>query len=242
MTCAEDIPFITEADVARDGAGTFEGDARVRAQQRACKIWNVDPVAAAFVEPVRSDAPILMISGGDDPATPPEYAREALAYLPNARIMLVPGASHDSDYPPCVYADTVAFIRAGSAADLNLNQCAATYKRPSFVALAYDESAAGEDRAQNQRFTKILYELLHGRLDRSQLTAAASKQFPDALLKELASDFQSLGEPQAIVFKGQFGSPKARVYKYLLRFAQANVVATFTLNSSSRIAALDLSG
>ena len=151
VTCAEDIPFITEADVARYGAGTFEGDARVRAQQRACKIWNVDPVAAAFVEPVRSDAPILMISGGDDPATPPEYAREALAYLPNARIMLVPGASHDSDYPPCVYADTVAFIRAGSAAgSQSVTSCAATYKRPSFVALAYDESAAGEDRAQNR--------------------------------------------------------------------------------------------
>ena len=76
VTCAEDIPFITAADVARTSAGSFEGDLRIRAQQRACAIWNVDPVPASYDEPVRSEAPILMISGSDDPATPPQYARE----------------------------------------------------------------------------------------------------------------------------------------------------------------------
>jgi pimeloyl-ACP methyl ester carboxylesterase len=242
VTCAEDISFITEAAVTQDGAGTFEGDVRVRAQQRACKLWNVKPVPAAFVDPVRSDAPILIISGSDDPATPPEYAREALAYLPHARIMLVPGASHDSDYPPCVDLTTVAFVRAASAAGLNLSRCAATYRSPSFVVLAYDEPAAGENTAQTQRFTKILNELLQGRIDRSQLTPALSKQDSDADLKGLAADLQNLGGLQTIVFKGETGPPKARVYKYLLRFAQDNVLATFTLNSSSRINALDLSG
>jgi hypothetical protein len=37
VTCAEDIPFITEDAVKRASAGTFEGDSRVRAQQRACR-------------------------------------------------------------------------------------------------------------------------------------------------------------------------------------------------------------
>ena len=242
VTCAEDIPFITEADVTRDSTGTFEGDLRVRAQQRACKFWNVDPVPAAFVDPVRSDAPILMISGSDDPATPPEYARAALAYLPHARMMLVPGASHDSDLPPCVDEATVAFVRAGSAEGLNLSRCAAAYRRPSFATLAYDEPAAGEIHAQTERFTKILDEILHGRIDRSQLTPALSKQYSDAVLKGLAADLQGLGELQATVFKGESRSPKARVYKYLLRFAQDNVLATFTLDASSRIEALDFSG
>jgi pimeloyl-ACP methyl ester carboxylesterase len=242
VTCAEDIPFITEADVTRYSAGTFEGDARVRAQQRACSFWNVEPVPASFVEPVRSDAPILMISGSDDPATPPAYAREALAYLPQARIMLVPGASHDSDLPPCVDTTIVAFVRARSAAGLDLSGCAAAYRRPSFVTLAYDEPAAGENRAQTERFTKILDSLLQGRIDRSQLTPSLSKQYPDALLKDLASDLRGLGELQAIVFKGETGSPKARVYKYLMRFPQGNVLATFTLDSSNHIDGLDLSG
>jgi len=70
VTCAEDIPFITESETARTSAGSFEGDMRIRAQQRACRIWNVGRVSAAFVQPVRSSAPVLMISGQDDPATP----------------------------------------------------------------------------------------------------------------------------------------------------------------------------
>ena len=54
VSCSEDIPFITEGDVAGNSAGTFEGDVRVRAQQRACKIWNPAPAPASFQEPVRS--------------------------------------------------------------------------------------------------------------------------------------------------------------------------------------------
>jgi pimeloyl-ACP methyl ester carboxylesterase len=238
VTCAEDVPFITDADIARDSAGTFEGDARVRAQQRACKLWNVDPGPAAFEDPVRSDAPILMISGSDDPATPPAYAREALAYLPHGRIMLVPGASHDSDLPPCVDTTIVAFVRARSAEGLNLSRCAAAYRRPSFVALAYDEPAAGENHAQTERFTEILDSILHSRIDRAQLTPALSKEYSEAVLKGLATDLQGLGELQATVFKGGTSSAKARVYKYLLRFAQGNVTATVTLDSSNRFEGL----
>lgn len=242
VTCAEDVPFITEADVARYSTGTFEGDARVRAQQRACRIWNVDPVPARFIEPVRSDAPIFMISGSDDPASPPQYAQQALPYLPHARIMLVPGASHDSDLPPCVDTAVVEFVTAGSAAGLDLTECAAKYRRPAFAALAYDEGAAGENRAQTQRFTKILDAVLQGQIDRSQLTPAYSKQLADAELKGVASDLQSLGELQAVVFKGTSRTPKAAVYIYLMRFARGNVLATFTLSSSNRISDLDLEG
>ncbi|HTU83856.1 MAG TPA: alpha/beta hydrolase [Candidatus Acidoferrales bacterium] len=242
VSCSEDIPFITEADVAAYSAGTFEGDVRVRAQQRACKIWDVAPAPAAFQEPVHSDAPTLMISGSDDPASPPEYGRQALAYLPNGRQMIVPGASHDSDLPPCVDTIVVRFIRARSAAGLDLNHCAARYERPSFVTLAYDEAAPGENPALSQRFTALLDEMMNGRIDRSQLTPAASKQFPEAMLEGIASGLAEVGSLQAIVFKGTSRSSKARIYKYLMRFARGNVLATFTLDSSGRISDVDLSG
>jgi pimeloyl-ACP methyl ester carboxylesterase len=242
VTCAEDIPFITEEAVARDTAGTFEGDARVRAQQRACRLWNVDPVPAGFDAPVRSDAPILMISGSDDPATPPSYARAALQYLPNARMMLVPGASHDSDYPPCVDATIVAFVRAGSASGLTFSRCAATYHRPSFATLAYDEAAAGEDTTQTKRFRKMIDSMLEGRIDRSQVTAALSKEYSNAALKEFATNVNTLGALQNMAFRGMSGSSRGSVYTYLLRFAQGNLTATFSLDSSNRIADLDISG
>jgi pimeloyl-ACP methyl ester carboxylesterase len=241
VTCVEDIPFITEANVIRETSGTFEGAARVRAQQRACKLWNVEPVSSAFVAPVHSQASMLMISGGDDPASPPDIARSALAYLPNARIMLVPGASHDSDYPPCVDATILAFVRSGSAFGLDLGRCAAAYRRPAFVTLAYDEVAEGENAVRTERFSKILHLVLQGKLDRSQFTPTFSKQFSQADLKGLASDLHDEGRLEAIVFKGESGNQKAHTYKYLMRFSRGNLLATFILNAAGRIDAFDLS-
>ncbi len=87
--CAEQIPFITDNAIKTAGAHTFMGDTRVRAEQRACAIWNVARAPAAVNEPVRSDLPVLMISGSDDPASPPQAAVQELAYLPNAKRALV---------------------------------------------------------------------------------------------------------------------------------------------------------
>jgi pimeloyl-ACP methyl ester carboxylesterase len=132
VTCAEDLPFVTERDVARTSANSFEGDLRVRAQQRACRIWNVTPAPRSFVQPVRSDAPILMISGTDDPTSPPAFAEAALRYLPNARILLVRNAGHGTE-TPCGDRLIVEFIRARSAKDLDLQSCASEYHRPPFA-------------------------------------------------------------------------------------------------------------
>lgn len=242
VTCAEDVPFITEDVAKRAGAGTFEGDSRVRAQQRACRLWNVAPVPAAFNKPVHSDAPALMISGSDDPASPPQYGHAELQNLPNGRQMLVPGATHDSDYPPCVDAAIAAFVRARSAAGLNLNHCAATYRRPSFEMLTYDQAAPGETAADSKRFRALIADLLQGRVDRSQLTPSANKDIPDAALKSVASQVAKMGGPlQNVVYKGMSASQGGRTYKYFLRFAQWSFAATFSLNASGRVQGIDIS-
>ncbi|HET9097885.1 MAG TPA: alpha/beta fold hydrolase [Candidatus Baltobacteraceae bacterium] len=236
VSCAEDVPFITLAAVTSSSAGTFEGDSRVRAQQRACRIWHVAPVPAWFNEPVHSDAPTLMLSGSDDPASPPQYGRAELRNLPNGRQMIVPGATHDSDYPPCVNATMTAFVRAHSAAGLNLQHCAAAYRRPSFETLTYDQAAPGETAADSKRFRALIAELLHARIDRSQLTTAANKGLPDAVLKSVAAQVADMAGPlQNVVYKGVSTSPHGRTYKYFLRFARWSFAATLSLNASGRI-------
>ncbi len=132
ITCADDVPFITERDIVRTSAGSFQGDTRVRAQQRACRIWNVRPVSPGFQQPVRSSAPAFLISGTDDPATPPQYAREELPYLSNAKWMLVPNASHEIDLL-CVTRLAEQFIRAASVAGLRTERCSSTNRRPPFA-------------------------------------------------------------------------------------------------------------
>ncbi|HEY7993365.1 MAG TPA: alpha/beta hydrolase [Candidatus Eremiobacteraceae bacterium] len=132
VTCAEDIPFITEADIVQTSAGSFIGDSRVRAQQHACEIWDVGSVPAAFQDPVRSTAPVFMISGADDPTTPPQYGTQELAYLPNGKQLLIANASHDTEVD-CADALAERFIRHASVKGLVTSACAAQYHRPAFA-------------------------------------------------------------------------------------------------------------
>jgi pimeloyl-ACP methyl ester carboxylesterase len=132
VTCAEDIPFITPADVTRTSAGTFEGDARVRSQEHACAIWNVRPAPAAFQDPVHTLAPVLMISGADDPTTPPVYGTEALAFMPNGRQLIIPNASHDSELA-CADALIVKFVHTRDAKALDATKCIGSARRPPFA-------------------------------------------------------------------------------------------------------------
>jgi pimeloyl-ACP methyl ester carboxylesterase len=138
--CAEQVPFIPEEQVAASSAGSFLGDARVRAEQRACALWNVRTAPVEAYAPVRSDLPVLMVSGTDDPTTPARYAEAQLALLPHARRVLVKGASHVTEIP-CTIQAKVDFVRAVSAEGLDLAACSSAFERPPF-AMSMDGFAA----------------------------------------------------------------------------------------------------
>jgi pimeloyl-ACP methyl ester carboxylesterase len=131
-TCADMIPFVTAEQLANARAHSFVSDLRIRAQQRACAIWNVPAMPASFNDPVRSDVPVLMILGSDDPATPPKYGEQALKYLPNGRAVLVKGAGHGADNA-CTDKLVLRFLHADSAKGLNVSQCTASFDPPPFA-------------------------------------------------------------------------------------------------------------
>lgn len=130
--CAEQLPFITDAMVARTSGNSFQGDSRVRAEQQACRIWNVRPVPASEDAIVRSNLPVLMVSGTNDPTSPAIYAQEELPYLPNARIILQRGEGHGAT-TPCTDDLIVRFVLNGSARGLPASSCAGSFHRPPFV-------------------------------------------------------------------------------------------------------------
>ncbi|MEA2666553.1 MAG: hypothetical protein QOI11_3497 [Candidatus Eremiobacteraeota bacterium] len=131
VTCSEDVPFITPAEQARAARTGYLGDLRIRAQQRACALWNVRRAPASFLAPVRSGVPILMISGADDPATPPALGARLLPYLPNARQIVVPNGGHNNG-GPCLERLRVAFLDDPRPRALQAS-CAAKQGRPPFV-------------------------------------------------------------------------------------------------------------
>lgn len=132
FTCADWIPFLDESAVRDAAAHSFAGDLRIRAQRRACSIWNVPAMPAAFNQPVVSDLPILMIEGSDDPATPEKYAQAALPYLHNAKLVIVKGAGHVTE-TACTNTLVVQFVQRGSAKGINANRCTSAFRTPPFA-------------------------------------------------------------------------------------------------------------
>lgn len=90
ILCAEDAPRLG-ADTA--AAAVFDRPV-VRELVRACREWPVSAVAPSFAESVRSDAPVLLLSGALDPVTPPELAVAAARHLPGAVHLVDPDGGH----------------------------------------------------------------------------------------------------------------------------------------------------
>ena len=97
VTCAEDLPFIDDATAARETAGTFLGDYRIRQQKEVCKLWPRGAIPADLHELSRSDLPVLLFAGERDPVTPPEFAERVAKRLPNSLLVLVPRGAHGAD-------------------------------------------------------------------------------------------------------------------------------------------------
>ena len=131
VICAEDIPAITPADLAKL-SGSFFGRALVDDFIRACKLWPRGKVPADFYEPVRSEVPTLIFSGGIDPATPPRHGDQVAATLPNARHFVAPQVGHGVSLHGCAPRLVESFIRAGNARSLD-GRCLERIPRPLFV-------------------------------------------------------------------------------------------------------------
>jgi pimeloyl-ACP methyl ester carboxylesterase len=118
VTCAEDIPFIDPSQIPARTAGSFLGDYRVRQQVAACGVWPRAAVAPEHREALRSDAPMLLVSGERDPVTPPAFAERAARQLTHAMRIVVPFAGHGGG-DPCVEAIGTKFLEKGSGEGLD---------------------------------------------------------------------------------------------------------------------------
>lgn len=132
VICAEDTPFITDDDVKQASANSFYGDARVRPTIKACAEWPQAKVAASFLDPVKADAPVLLVAGELDPVTPPWLAEMVAKTLPKSRLVVVPNATH-SNYE-CVDKLVADFIDKGTPDGLDVS-CTQQIKRPPFTVI-----------------------------------------------------------------------------------------------------------
>ncbi len=142
VTCTEDVPLVSLDEAARAAAGTFLGDLRARAQKAACAEWPRGELPPGFVAPVRSDVPVLLISGERDPVTPAHWAEQAGKTLPHATHVVIPGGAHGfggQKGADCVDRLVTTFVERGTERDLD-TRCVAAIEPIPFA--LHDERPA----------------------------------------------------------------------------------------------------
>jgi pimeloyl-ACP methyl ester carboxylesterase len=135
VTCAEDVPFIDQAEAERLNANNPFGNYRIFQQTRACNMWPRGRIPENFTEPVSSNVPVLIFSGNMDPVTPPQRGEEVARYLPNSRHVIVPQAGHGVDGltdPGCVDRLIIEFMGTGDAQRLDIS-CVERMAPPPFA-------------------------------------------------------------------------------------------------------------
>jgi len=135
VTCAEDVPFINQEEAAKLNAGNPFGNYRVFQQTRACGLWPRGEIPTDFLQPVHSNAPVLIFSGNMDPVTPPKYGDEVAGHLPNSRHVIVPEAGHGVDGltdAGCIDRVAIEFLDKGDAKNLDVS-CVERMAPPPFV-------------------------------------------------------------------------------------------------------------
>jgi len=138
VTCAEDVPFIDQAEAAKLNEGNPFANYRVFQQTRACSLWPRGKIPEGYRESVSSNLPVLIFSGNLDPVTPPQRGEEVARYLPNSRHVIIQEAGHGVDGlkdAGCVDRIIIDFMDKGSAKDLDAS-CVEHMSPPLFTTSA----------------------------------------------------------------------------------------------------------
>ncbi len=134
VVCAEDVPRLEKS---ADLPGAYFGRDDAQLYEQACRHWPRAEIAPAFFSMPPAASPVLLLSGGADPATPPRHGERATKALGSANAKLVqhiivPEAGHGVMGVGCMRELLFRFIDAKTDA-LALPQdaaCATKIPRP----------------------------------------------------------------------------------------------------------------
>jgi pimeloyl-ACP methyl ester carboxylesterase len=101
VVCTEDAPFALAG--SREGLdATYLGTTIVDALAEICAKWPAGAIDADLKKPLVSDRPVLLLSGSNDPITPPEYAARAAATRAHATQLVGKDQGHGQIAVGCV--------------------------------------------------------------------------------------------------------------------------------------------
>jgi pimeloyl-ACP methyl ester carboxylesterase len=102
----------------------------------ACKDWPKGVVDADLHAPLKSEAAALLLSGADDPVTPPRQGALAQRGFADSKHIIVAGHGHGQLGAPCVDRIIANFVMAGTARGLDSSCTEKLKPMPFFITLA----------------------------------------------------------------------------------------------------------
>lgn len=130
VICAEDVDPVTDSMVSRAAAGTFLQGHVIQAYRAACDVWPAAALPADYFQPVHSDVPTLLLSGGRDPVTPHQGADRVAEGLTHRVHVIVPGAGHGV-LDQCAARMMLRLIQDGSVDSIDTS-CVSAVAEPEF--------------------------------------------------------------------------------------------------------------
>jgi pimeloyl-ACP methyl ester carboxylesterase len=142
VVCAEDYPRITEEQIEQAAKQTVFGMHLLASRMKICEFWPKGDVAPSYYEPVKSNVPVLVLSGDLDPVTPPEWGESVLPHLPNSKHIVVPATGHGAISTGCGMRMLAAFVRTAAFDGLD-TRCLDVLARPPFFLTPAGPDPAG---------------------------------------------------------------------------------------------------
>ncbi|MCU0765014.1 MAG: alpha/beta hydrolase [Burkholderiaceae bacterium] len=132
VVCAEDLPRL-DAAARSAAAATRFGGTFLNVYDDACAAVPSREVPAAFYRFSDADVPVLILSGGADPATPPRHGQRVARALKRATHVVAPNLAHGVSLHGCAPELVAGFIRGAGAEGLDLG-CLDRLPPPKFFA------------------------------------------------------------------------------------------------------------
>ncbi len=131
VVCTEDVPRVKRGQSPSQLQPQPFGPLFVDEFSKACKLWPKGVMPADFVLPVKSAKPVLILSGGLDPVTPPLHGEEVKRNFSNTLHVIAPNVGHGVSHHGCGPKLIKKFIETASVGELDA-KCLERIPRPLF--------------------------------------------------------------------------------------------------------------
>jgi len=131
VLCTEDTPFIAKDFDRSQLDETYIGSELLDTMYSTCRGFTPGVLDEDFKVPVESDIPALLLSGSDDPITPPDYGERVVKHLKNGVHIVNENQGHMQAALGCLPKLIAEFINTASATDLPLD-CLERLRAPAF--------------------------------------------------------------------------------------------------------------